>query len=129
MASRIARTVIISTKFTIKRGDNLAKKNKGFRRGFRKNKRIKHPTYVIDKHGNIYKYIGITHSPKTNNEDNIPLSKNPNPKDNRAAYMRPYVEDDDFRNFGRGYNDWQFSEADRKTVQKIIKEGKQKPRK
>jgi hypothetical protein len=107
----------------------LARKNKGFRRGFRKNKRMKHPTYVIDKQGNVYKYIGITHSPKTNDVENIPLAKNPNPKDNRSAYVRPYVENDDFRNFGRGYNDWKFSEADRKTVRKIIEKNKEKPRK
>ena len=121
----IAPFGITNNSFEVK----MAKKNKGFRRGFRKNKRIKHPTYVIDKHGNLYKYIGITHSRKTNGEDNIPLIKNPNPKDNRSAYIRPRVENDDCRNFGRGYNDWQFSEEDKKTVRKIIEKDKEKPRK
>lgn len=107
----------------------MAKKN-GFRRGFRKNKRINHPTYVIDKDGNIYQYIGITHSSKTNDIDNIPLKKNPNPNDKRSAYIRPFIENDNYKNFGRGYNDWKFSEKDKKTVQKVIdKSNKKKPRK
>ena len=84
---------------------------------------------MIDKQVNLNNKIVITHSPKTNDVEYISLSKNPNPKDNRSAYVRPYVENDDFRNFGRGYNDWKFSEADRKTVRKIIEKNKEKPRK
>ena len=107
----------------------MAKKSKNFRRSFRKNKRINHPTYVIDRNGNVYKYIGITHSRKTKDENNIPLRKNPNPKDNRSAYLRPSVEKDEMKDFRRCYGAWRFGDEDSKLVRRMIDEDKKKPRK
>lgn len=106
----------------------MAKKKNNFRKGFRKNKRIKHPTYIFDERGNMYQYIGITHSEKVGDIQNIPLKKNPNPNDNRKAYIRPFVEEDKPKNFSRSMKDWKFSSEDKKTVQKVIDKNK-KPRK
>ena len=107
----------------------MAKKKGNFRKGFRKNKRIKHPAYVVDENGNLYQYIGVTHSKMTGSENNIPLLKNPNPDDSRQAYIRPRVEEDDSKNFGRRYSNWKFSKKDKRKVEKIIENSKKKPRK
>ena len=102
-------------------------KNKSrFKRGFRKNKRIDHPAYLLGRNGDKYDYIGITHSDKTNGKNNIPLKKNPNPNDKRKSYVRPTVESDDPKNFGRSYKDWAFGSEDKKTVQKIYDKSKNK---
>lgn len=100
------------------------KKKSNFRKGFRKNKRIGHPAYLIDEDGNMYKYIGITHAQKTNGMDNIPLSKNPDPKDSSKAFVRPLIEKDKPKNFGRRLNGWTFSAEDKKAVKKIIDKDK-----
>lgn len=107
----------------------MTKKKDNFRKGFRKNKRIKHPAYVVDKDGNLYKYVGVTHSRVTGAEENIPLISNPNPNDSRQAYIRPYVEKDEPKNFGRRYDNWNFSKSDKTTVNKVIEKSKKKPRK
>lgn len=108
----------------------MAKKKSNFKKGFRKNKRIKHPTYLIDENGRMYQYIGITHSSKTGDSKNIPLKQNPNPKDNRRAYIRPVVDEDKPENFSRRMKDWRFSVEDRETVKQIIDDyKKKKPRK
>ncbi len=105
----------------------MAKKKSNFRKGFRRNKRIKHPTYVIDEKGNVYRYIGITHSDKTDNIKNVPLKKNPNSQDSRKAYLRPFVEEDEPKNFGRSYKKWSFSSEDKETVRSIINKNKKNP--
>ena len=49
-------------------------------------KKIKHPSYIFEEQGNIYRYHSITHSSSI---DGITLKKlriNPNPKDKRDAY-------------------------------------------
>ncbi len=107
----------------------MSKKKSNFRKGFRKNKRVQHPAYLIDDCGKVYRYIGITHSSNTNGLKNEPLHKNPNPQDNRPAYVRPLVEEDLPNNFGRRYSNWQFSEKDKKKIAKIIEKSKKKPRK
>lgn len=106
----------------------MGKKKSGFRKGFRKNKRIQHPTYLVDQDGRLYRYIGITHSPRTGDRDNIPLYQNPNPKDTRKAYLRPEVEKDEPKNFGRRLEGWKFGARDEETVRRIVNR-KKKPRK
>lgn len=101
-------------------------KKKKFKRSFRKNKRIEHPTYVVDEDGNLFKYIGITHSANVRGEKTVPLDKNPNPNDLRKAYVRPKVEKDDKSNFGRRLKNWSFSSSDKRKVEKILKSDKKK---
>lgn len=107
----------------------MGKKKSNFRKGFRKNKRVNHPAYLIGENGGEYDYIGITHSETVNEEANIPLKKNPNPQDPKRAYLRPSVESDKPTNFGRAYKGWGFSEEDKKTVRELIENAKKKPRK
>ena len=38
-----------------------------------------HPTYIYAQEGKKYKFIGITHASITDDTDNIPLEKNPEP--------------------------------------------------
>ena len=104
-------------------GDNMAKK---FIKNFRKNKRINHPTYLVDRDGNVYKYIGITHSEITLGKKNIPLKSNPNPEDNKTAYVRPRVEKDKAENFGRRLKGWRFLKEDKKTIKDIVDKDKNK---
>ena len=106
------------------------KKKAKFRKGFRKldNKEVKgHPTYIYAKIGNDYKFLGLTHSSITDNVRNIKLEKNPNPKDKRTAYVRPKAGQANRSEFGKGFNDWKFSEQDRKRVAKIIDKNEKRP--
>ena len=106
------------------------RKNKGgFRKGFRKmnNKKIDkfgHPTYVYAKVGKEFKYIGITHSAITKGVKNIRLEQNPNPKDNKPAYVRPKAQKADRSRFGKGLNGWKFSERDKAKIKTLTDEDK-----
>ena len=102
------------------------RKRSRFKRSFRKNKRINHPTYLLGRNGNKLDYVGITHSDTTDGEYNLPLDKNPNPRDKKRAFLRPKIETDEPKNFGRRYEDWKFSEKDKKTVQKLYDKSKKK---
>ena len=100
----------------------MAKKK--FVKVFRKNKKSNHPAYVIDQDGNMYAYIGVTHSEVTKGKKNVPLEKNPNPKDARKAYVRPVVESEQKKHFGRVYNEWFLSKNDKQTVNNVINKNK-----
>ncbi len=98
------------------------KKRTKFRRTFRKNKETQHPAYIIEKNGDSYDYIGLTHSPTTDNKSNIKLDKNPNPSDDRDSYILPEVKE--VKKLGRRYSKWAFSNSDKKKVEKVIKKNK-----
>lgn len=105
------------------------KKNSGFRKGFRKmnNKKTDkfgHPTYVYAKVGKEYKYIGITHSPITEGVKNIRLERNPNPKDNTTAYVRPNTQKANRSKFGKRFSNWKFSEKDKPKIKTLIDKDK-----
>lgn len=104
----------------------MGKKKKNFRKGFRKNKRTRHPAFVFDEKNGKFVYIGITHSPKVGEVENIPLKNNPNPNDEKQAFVRPEAEEDKPKNFGRSMKDWKLSEEDKKTINKIIENFKKK---
>lgn len=83
--------------------------------GFSKN----HPTYIYKKVNDNYVYIGITHSPITNNTKNIKLSKNPDPTDNKVAYYIPEAKSDKVSSFGKKYSNWKMPEKDKKEIRKL----------
>lgn len=86
-----------------------------------------HPTYIYEKVGERYRYIGITHAQITKGLRNIPLEKNPNPKDDRQSYMRPKTDEDKVSLFEKKpRSDWKFSKNDRKTAKRIIRRSKYK---
>lgn len=88
---------------------------------FRKNKVTRHPAYIYAKTGNIYEYIGLTHSPITDNVKNIRLEKNPNPKDKRVAYFRPKAESAKTNKFKKKEIGWSFSKKDKNKIDRYRK--------
>ena len=88
---------------------------------FRKNKDTRHPAYIYARIGNEYKFIGLTHSPITDNVKNIRLEKNPNPKDKKTAFFRPKAEKDKINKFKKKEVGWSFSKNDKKKIDKYKK--------
>ena len=86
--------------------------------------RLGHPTYVYAKVGKNYKYLGITHSSVTDGITNIKLEKNPNPRDKKTAYVRPYPDKANRSYFGKRYPKWVFSENDKIKIKKLIAKDK-----
>ena len=82
----------------------------------RKNKDSNHPTYVYAKVGHRFKFLGITHSPITDNVENIKLEKNPNPRDKKAAYIRPKAEEANTNRFKAKEKDWKLSKKDKERI-------------
>jgi len=48
-----------------------------------------HPLFVHKKKDSQYDCLSLTHKDKTFGKDNIPLEKNPNPKDKEKSYVLP----------------------------------------
>ncbi len=88
---------------------------------FRFNRTINHPTYIYAKDGNDYKYIGLTHARITQGTENIPLSRNPNPKDSRTSYARPFADRKPKSTFGKKLDGWSLADADKATMNAIKK--------
>ena len=98
-----------------------------FQRHFRKfhsKQTTGHPAYVYDKKDGKYRFVGITQSNKTNGVANIPFDKNPEPSNNKPAYLRPEpmslptgVRNDKLKG-------WKFTDADKKKVQAVIDKDK-----
>ncbi len=88
---------------------------------FRKNRETSHPTYIYAKVGKEFKCIGLTHAKMTSGIKNIPLEKNPNPKDSRKAYARPTPVRKHISSFGKKLDGWFFSDVDKEKIKKIKK--------
>lgn len=88
---------------------------------FRKNKDTRHPAYIYARVGNDYKFIGLTHSPITDNVKNIKLEKNPNPADKKDAYFRPKSEIAKTNKFKKKENGWFFSKIDKEKINRYKK--------
>ena len=101
----------------------MHKSKRPFKKHFRVNRSKEasvHPTYVIRKKGENYDYIGLTHSPVTDNKRNIKLSRNPNPKDNRTSYVRPFFRSDPIKKFsGKRIRGWKFAKKDKNKIRRI----------
>ena len=100
------------------------KKNKQSRNEFRKKNGKDgrgHPTYVYARQGDDYFYIGLTHAKITKGVKNIPLEKNPNPKDKRAAFFRLQAEKNNRASFGKKLHGWSFSDNDKEKIKKYKK--------
>lgn len=81
-------------------------------------KKEKHPAYIFAQIGDDYRFVGITHADITDGIKNIPLEKNPNPKDSRKAYMRPFSGRQNRGSFGSKKKGWRMSEKDKKKIPK-----------
>ena len=85
-----------------------------------------HPTYIYAQEGKEYKFIGITHSPITDEMDNIPLDKNPEPNNQTKAYIRPKPGKAHRSSFGSKLKGWFFGESDKKKVEEVKKKDNKK---
>lgn len=75
------------------------RKKKGFKPHFRRHKKNGHPAYIYSAFGNEFKYVGITHAKYTDGKRNRKLKYNPNLKDTRQSYARPFSTHDLKKNF------------------------------
>ncbi len=103
--------------------------NKRFQRHFRKFHSAKttgHPQYVYEESGKVYLTIGITSHETTNGEQNIPLSKNPEPNNNKPAYMRPTTSSIKKGTKNKKLPTWKLAKADKAKAQEIIDKSKSK---
>ena len=91
---------------------------------FRKNKDTGHPSYIYQKVGKKYVFIGITHSPITKSAQNIKLDKNPNPNDKKDAYFRPKAKEAPINRFKKKEKGWKLSKSDKQKADKIVKKSK-----
>lgn len=82
----------------------------------RKNKDTRHPAYIYAKVGNEFKYLGITHAKITDGVKNIPLDKNPNPKDKKKSYVRPKAEKSKTSRFKAKEKGWSLSKKDKEKL-------------
>lgn len=80
-----------------------------------------HPTYIYREEQDQYEYLSLTHAESTKGKKNVPLGKNPNPKDKRRAYVRPESGKAHKTSFGSKLKGWFFSEEDKKTIEKLKK--------
>lgn len=106
---------------TKKTGSSSAKKIEK-RDEFRTHKENGHPSYIYQKVGSRYKYIGITHSAVTQGVKNIRLDENPNPKDKSPAYARPKPKQDKVKKFKKTtLSNWKMSKLDKQKIKPLTK--------
>ena len=100
----------------------MHKRKRKFKKHFRVNHSKEssgHPSYILRRVGDSYDSIGLTHSPVTDDKRNVRLRKNPNPKDNRVSYLRPFFRRDPVKKFSkRRIRGWKFIRRDKKMVRK-----------
>ena len=116
-----------------KKGNNQDGGKKRFQahfRKFRNGKLTGHPQYVFGEDGKVYQIIGITTGAETNGVKNIPLDKNPEPGNDRKAYIRPKTGTVKKGVENSKLKGWKFAESDKSKVRKVIDDNKKKkPRK
>lgn len=61
--------------------------------------------------------MNLTHSKDSNHRKNIPLTSNPNQKDNKPSYVRKQVVDDWKFNFSKAFKNYNLSDKD---IEKLI---------
>ena len=80
-----------------------------------------HPAHIFAQKGKKLIYIGITHAEITDEMDNIPLEKNPEPGNTTQAYIKSNPEEAHRSSFGAKLKGWFFSDKDKKKVDEVKK--------
>ncbi len=91
-----------------------------------------HLQYVSGKKGKQLESVGVTHAKKTRGQKNIPLKKNPDPKDKEPAYIRPKLTTANIKKYGGKLDGLGLSAEDKKQVWELIerlRKQKQPPKK
>ena len=110
------------TKNTARKTGSSSTKKIEKRDEFRTHKENGHPSYIYQKVGSRYKYIGITHSAVTQGVKNIRLDENPNPKDKSPAYARPKPKQDKVKKFKKTtLPNWKMSKLDKQKIKPLTK--------
>ena len=101
----------------------MSKFKRKFKSHFRKNHSKKshgHPALVYGRKGDEYKYLGLTHSPITRGKRNVRLKVNPNPRDHKTSYVRPFSRTDKIKYFSkRKLKGWKVSKKDKHRIRRI----------
>lgn len=85
-----------------------------------------HPALVVGKKGKKMANIGLSTKPKRGHHKNIELHSNPNPKDNRKAYLRNDLQFHDEKMLKEILKKYKLSPKDIEKVKNIIKKSNQK---
>lgn len=80
-----------------------------------------HPAHIYAQKGKKFIFIGITHADITDDMDNIPLEKNPEPGKTEQSFIRPNPEEAHRSSFGAKLKGWFFSDKDKKKVDEVKK--------
>lgn len=94
-----------------------------------RNDKENHPNYIFKKEGSKLSFLKITHDKKANRSKYKDLDGNPDPKDNRPAYISKKAETKEERLFSTREKGWKFSRDDQKKVNEIIKQNEKKQKK
>lgn len=84
----------------------------------------KHPAYLMSIKGENGTIVGLTHAEKTQGVKNVKLPYNPNKKDKRTTYARPFTKDIPMTKLSQPYKDWKMSKESKKVAKKIKKQKK-----
>lgn len=95
-------------------------------RAFHNKEHTGHPVYIIDETTKEFIGFGITTGKYTNGVQNIPLSKNPEPNNEKEAYVRPKI-----MKIKKGVKNtvkrgWSFSPQDKNLIASLIELNKKR---
>lgn len=79
-----------------------------------------HLQYVFSKSGGTLQSLGVTHGKRTKGVNNVPLRKNPNPKDPKQAYVRPKITQEQAKLYGKRLDGLGLSAEDKVVVWELI---------
>lgn len=81
-------------------------------------KKIRHPSYIWRRRGNIYDHYPITHSSVVDGIAFIKFDVNPDPLDKEDSYHSPVTHSDYVSKFGRRIKRMSISDSDYKKLHK-----------
>ena len=111
----------------IKKINSHKKKHKTLKKGFYKNKKTGHPSFVYWHKDMLVHSIGFTHN-KHDFADKIKLNHNINPNDNSECFALTKIQeqkDSDYKN-KKEYEDYIIHNDDKSIIKQIIESKKRK---
>ena len=89
-------------------------------------KKAKHPKLIVKETKTEYGFMGLTESPKRGHHKNIPLRKNPDPKNPNPAYLRDELRYDTKDRFYETLASYRLSKKDKQFILKYLATKKRK---
>ena len=78
----------------------------------RKRKHSKHPQIIVKVSKTKFSSLGLTHSKGKHKQRNKKLKKNPNPSDERTAYVTRHLLEDFKFNYSKAFKNYVLSNED-----------------